>query len=143
MLKRWTAMAAGVLIAAAACGGGDSTSPNGVTGTYTLRSVNGIKVPAVAFQSLTEKDEVTGGSITLNSDRSWSAALNVRVTELQSGGSATFSAPFNGTYTTSGTSITITEASTGSHLGGTIGGGALTLAGDIGFGSTTSLEFTK
>ena len=132
-----------LLVMLAACGG-DSTGPNGdVTGNYTLRTVNGANVPAVVFQDSQEKDELTGGSINLNSDKTWSGTLSARVTDLASGVFQTFSAPAGGTFSSSGGTITLTDATDGSQLTGSVGGGTLTISGDIGLGTPITLVFKR
>jgi hypothetical protein len=56
----------------------DVTGPD-VTGQYSLLSVDGT-LPAVVYQSATEKDEVIDGSASINADQSWSINLVTRVT---------------------------------------------------------------
>jgi len=124
-----------------ACGG-DSTGPS-VAGNYTLRTVNGANVPAVVFQDAQEKDELTSGNINLSSSNSWTGLLTVRVTDVPSGQTLNFSAPANGTFTTSGNSITLTDAADGSQLTGTVGGGTLSISGDIGLGTVITLVFQR
>jgi hypothetical protein len=124
-----------------ACGG-DSTGPS-VAGNYTLRTVNGANVPAVVLQDAQEKDELTSGNINLSSSNSWTGLLSVRATDVPSGQTFTFSAPANGTFTTSGNSITLTDAADGSQLTGTVGGGTLSISGDIGLGRVITLVFKR
>jgi len=132
-----------VLAVLVACGG-DATGPNAsLYGNYTLRTVDGNNVPAVVYQDTLEKDELTAGNINLNSDLTWSGSLSVRATLLATGAIATLSLPANGTYTTSSGTITLTETSDGAQLVGTVGGGTLTLGGDIGTGSSTTLVFKR
>jgi len=132
-----------VLAVLVACGG-DATGPNAsLYGNYTLRTVDGNSVPAVVYQDTLEKDELTAGNINLNSDLTWSGSLSVRATLLATGAIATLSLPANGTYTTSSGTITLTETSDGAQLVGTVGGGTLTLGGDIGTGSSTTLVFKR
>lgn len=125
-----------------ACGGDSTTGPNAsVTGNYALQTVNGNNVPAVIYLDTQEKDELTGGNINLNSGGTWSGSLTLRGTNLATGAVATISAPANGTYTTNSGSITLT--SNGSDLVGTVGGGTLTVAGDIGTGDVVTLSFKR
>jgi len=133
-----------VLLATLVACGGDSTGPNAsVAGNYTLRTVNGSNVPAVVFQDAQEKDEVTAGNINLNADKTWSGSLSARVTIPSSGVSSTTTVPANGTYTTNGGAITLTDAADGSQLVGTVGGGTLTIGGDIGIGVVITLVFKR
>lgn len=132
-----------LLVMLAACGG-DSTGPNAsIAGSYTLQTVNGVNVPAVVFQDTQEKDELTGGNISLNTNKTWTGVLTARITDLTSSTSQTFNAPANGTYTSSGGTITLTDAVDGSQLTGSIGGGTLTISGDIGVGAVITLVFKR
>jgi len=127
-----------------ACGGDSATGPNAsITGNYTLRTVNGNSVPAVVFQDAQVKEEVTAGNINLNADKTWSGSLSARATNLTNGATATVSVPANGTYTTNNGSITLTDASDNSQLVGTVGGGTLTIGGDIGLGTVITLVFKQ
>ena len=132
-----------LLVMLAACGG-DSTGPKAdVTGNYTLRTVNGANIPAVVFQDSQEKDELTSGNINLNADKTWSGTLSARVTDLTSGASATFNSPAGGTYTASSGTLTLTDASDGSQLTGSVGNGTLTISGDIDVGAVITLVFQR
>jgi len=133
-----------LLAFAVACGGDKATGPGAsVTGNYLLSSVNGISVPAVVLQNSIEKDELTAGNINLNSDKTWSGSLSARSTQLATGLTSTISVPANGTYTTSGSAITLTDASDGSKLTGSLVGGTLSLSADLGLGVPLVLLFKK
>lgn len=137
-------LAAALLGLLVACGGDKATGPNAsVTGNYTLRTVNGTSVPVVVYQDATEKDELTGGNIVLNADKTWSGNLALRGTLLATGQVATLNAPANGTYTTNNGALTLTDASDNSQLVGTVGGGTLSVSGDIGTGATVTLVFKQ
>jgi hypothetical protein len=97
----------------------------------------------VIFQDSQEKDELTAGNINLNADKTWSGTLTARVTDLMSGATGTFSAPAGGTYTSSGGTITLTDATDGSQLTGRVGGGTLTITGDLGVGALITLVFKR
>lgn len=141
-MRRFVSLA--LLVMLAACGG-DSTAPNAdVTGNYTLRTVNGANPPTTIFQSSDETVELTGGNIMLNADKTWSGVLTVRVTDLTAGGTATtLSLPANGTYTSTGGTLTLIDATDGSHLNGSVGGGTLTISGDIIVPSVLTLVFKR
>lgn len=127
-----------------ACGGDSTTGPNAsVQGNYTLQSVNGTNVPTVVYQDTEEKDELTGGNINLNSDGTWSGSLSLRATSLTTNAVATVSLPASGTYTASNGSITLTDATDGSQLVGTVTNGILTLGSDIGTGEVLTLTFRR
>ncbi|HEY2377725.1 MAG TPA: hypothetical protein VGH98_17260 [Gemmatimonadaceae bacterium] len=132
-----------LLVMLAACGG-DSTGPKAdITGNYTLRTVNGSAVPAVVFQDASEKDELTGGNISLGANNTWTGLLSARVTDLTTSEVFTGSAPASGSYTNSGGSITLTVAQDGSQLIGSVASGTLTLSGDIGVGSAVTMVFQR
>lgn len=86
----------------------DSTSPRSFVGVYALVAVNGTTPPLIVFDDGLERDEITGGSITLNSDATFRDETVFRITDLQTGGSQTGSDVAVGTYTTSGNTITLT-----------------------------------
>lgn len=141
-MRRFVSLA--LLVMLAACGG-DSTAPNAdVTGNYTLRTVNGANPPTTIFQSSDETVELTDGNIMLNADKTWSGVLTVRVTDLTAGGTATtLSLPANGTYTSTGGTLTLIDATDGSHFNGSVGGGTLTISGDIIVPSVLTLVFKR
>ncbi|HEY0022926.1 MAG TPA: lipocalin family protein [Longimicrobium sp.] len=89
----------------AACS--DVTSSDSITGTYTLRTVNGDVVPAVIYDSDSGTEEVLDGSVRLDEDGSGSIIIRVRST-LGGGAPETETRTANGTYTRSGSTITIT-----------------------------------
>ena len=74
MGARWAAV---VLIAsgvgAAACG--DTTGPTTPIGHYTLASVNGVNVPSTMFEDGAYKLEVTGGTLEMEADSTYVAAI--------------------------------------------------------------------
>jgi hypothetical protein len=133
------------LVGVNACGGSDSaTGPNtSINGNYALQTYNGANLPAVFFLDATERDELTGGSINLNADKTWSGTLALRTTAIPSGAVLTFSLPFSGTYTNTGSSITLTDASDDSKIAGTVSAGSLTLQGVTDFGVTATLVFRR
>ena len=133
-----------VLVALLVACGGDATGPNAsVAGSYSLKTVNGANVPVVVFQDAQEKDELTAGNISLSTNNSWTGTLTVRFTDLSNGASDTETAPAHGTYTTSGSSITLTDALDGSQLTGSVASGTLTITGDIGLGTPITLVFKR
>ena len=105
----------------AGCGGGgdDDAAPTqpdtdpGVTGTYELRTVNGLNVPAVIVDEVlngtTLRGEITSGRIVVKSDGTWSYAIrgrwwtNGRLTsDKTSTTSGTWSQPSDGTLVLTG-----------------------------------------
>ena len=110
--------------ALAACGGDSSTSPATVPGTYTLRSINGSPLPAILVQIGTFKYEVTADVIILNDGGTYTESGSDRTTENGVVTTSTFTDA--GTYTLTGTAITLDSPQTGS-ISGAVSGGTMTL----------------
>lgn len=135
---------AGVAMLLVACGGDKtSTGLDTVSGTYTLRTVNGAAVPTIVYQDSKEKDELLGGNVTLGADNSWSGLLSIRATDLSSGSAFGGTYPIGGTYTLSGNTITLTDSPDMLSFNGTVSGGTLNVGGDIGLGMMTSFVYQK
>jgi hypothetical protein len=134
---------AGLAMLLVACGGDKATGPETLSGTYTLRTVDGKTVPAVVFEDSQERDEVLSGSITLSSDKSWSGIRAVRATDLTSSQVFPQTFPIGGTYAVSGGSITLTDTANQLLLSGSVGGGTLTIGIDLGLSTTTALVYRK
>ncbi len=101
---KWLRSAA-LVLAFNACS--DATSPRlegDPVGVFALQTINGNAVPVVVDQDSTATLEVTGGSISLNGDGSFTDNLDLRLTE---GTIVTaFSDNLQGTWTRSGNTIT-------------------------------------
>jgi hypothetical protein len=115
-----------VVAAAVSCGGDSSTSANTtVSGTYTLRSVNGLKLPFIVAENDSVRFEIVNDAFTLADDRSWTETGISRTT--LNGQASTDSIARSGTYVLgNGTKITLIS-SNGDFSDGTIGGGTLTV----------------
>lgn len=93
----------------AACS--ESSGPASMTGNYSLVAVDGINgngLPVTIFKDPTTEFRVTGGSITLNSNNTFS--VSGAGVAIQPGGTTNLSETCNGTYTVSGNGITLTGA---------------------------------
>lgn len=110
----------------AACS--DSSGPDSVAGTYTLRSVNQMPLPYLIANEtsggFTFKVEVISGNIALKADNTFTTVGTVR----QTLGSTVSTDVTNetGTYTISGSALTLTLAS-GEVTPATLTGGTITL----------------
>jgi hypothetical protein len=125
MFRKLTMIALAVLLAA--CSDGTAAKVD-ITGTYTLRTFNGIAVPT-GTQVDSTFTEIVSGSITLKEDDTFSASFVDRFTT--DGEVTTETTPEVGTYTFSGTTIVLTA--TGGHpTAGTVVDGTMTLAGEDG-----------
>lgn len=127
-----------------ACGGDKATGPEPVTGSYTLRTVNGATLPATYYQDAVEKDQLFAGTIALAADHSWTGSLSVDATTIP-GGQVLFhgAIPVSGTYALNASSITITDPH-GLSFTGTVSGGTMTLSTiDLDGVQTTALVFSK
>jgi hypothetical protein len=89
----------------AACS--DSTAPRSFVGAFALVAVNGTAPPVIIAQDATGTLEVTGGRITLNSDMTFRDSTEFRVTD-SNNVSTIESDVVTGTYTTSGSTATLT-----------------------------------
>lgn len=132
-----------LLVALAACGGDKTTSPDAaISGSYMLQSLNGASVPAVLVEDEEERDELTAGVIVLRSDRTWNITLSLRVTDLTDNSVFTIPLTSGGTYTNSGSSVTLVAPGGLAPLNGTVSGGKLTIAGEV-LGTPSTLVFSK
>jgi hypothetical protein len=136
---------AALLLALVACGGDKITGTQSVTGSYSLRTVNGGSLPGVVYQDVFERDELTAGTINLSTDKTWSGTLGVRVTDLSDGTVVLDRAQFvSGTYEIDGSSITIDDPSHFLTFSGTASSGKLEIGADlVGLGMVTSLVYQK
>jgi hypothetical protein len=110
-------------VAASVACNDSSTGLSSVEGTYTLRSINGTNLPYTVLQSGTTKIEVTDDVITLNSNGTFTETGHTRTT---TNGVATSNLGTDtGTYTTSGTAITLRYNSDASTSSGSVNGDQL------------------
>ena len=101
------AIAAVTLVAACS----ESSGPGSMTGSYSLVRIDGINgtgLPVTIFKDPTSEFRVTAGSITLNSDNTFS--VSGAGVAIQPGGTTNLSETCTGTYTVSGNGITFTGA---------------------------------
>jgi hypothetical protein len=122
---------------ASACS--DSTGPSSeVKGTYTLISVNGVLLPVVFFADQFFTLRVTSGTLTMNSNNTFSTSVTYQQTPAGGGQTSTTTEACTGTYTMNGNTIGFTEAgSTNTSCGGAYNGtwdGANTLTIDVDLG---------
>lgn len=116
---------AALLVSIAACS--DSSGPEPITGTYTLRTVNGTALPYLAASEtsggVTTRVEVTAGNVVLNADLSFTSSITLRQTV---GSTVTTTASTTvGTYTIAGSQITF-RSSDGVATPATLAGGTIT-----------------
>jgi hypothetical protein len=128
----------------------DSTSPemDAHVGTYALANINGIPLPLpidefeAGGQSCTEI--VTGGTLNLAADNSWTVSLDLLLTcvDTATGAETNISETEggSGTYTVSGNTVSFTE--NGEEFTGVLSGNSLSVSiDDDGF--TLILQFSK
>ena len=122
------AIAAALSLPFAACGGDGGTGlQSELSGTYTLRTVNGQPLPFVAYQDATDKIELLGDEFQFSAD-SFTESVDVRYTERGVVTTDTFED--SGRYTLDGNALTVTYDSDGSSLTGAVNGNTFTLTGD-------------
>lgn len=115
-----------------ACGGSDSTGPDGsIVGSYTLQTVNGNNLPWRFLVFGNDWAEITGGSGNINNGGTYSLTFNYRV--MESGQTTTFSETSIGTYVQNGNAVTFTDQSDGSSASGTVTGSQISVTDEDGF----------
>ena len=119
------ALAAALLLVAAACGSDTGTGPDdgSITGSYTLRTINGQNLPYTTLSSGLNKAEVLSSSLSLNADGTFREERSMRRTH--AGVAITEAEPKFGTYTSTGSGVTF-KATDGAQASGTRGSGSIT-----------------
>jgi hypothetical protein len=123
MLRR-SLLILGLGLALGACGSDSSTEASAtIAGTWNLQSVNGSALPFVILQSGANKAEILSDVITISGTGSFTQTTTVRTTV--NGAATTQSVADAGTYTLSGSAITLrfnsdNSTGTGSWSGNTI-----------------------
>lgn len=103
---RRIALAAGMLLALAACSGSDGpTEPTAasVVGAYSLQTIAGHPLPAVILQDASGKREVIAGTLSLNQDGTFSDVGTIR--DSFGGTVVTNSSGDFGTYSLTGAAV--------------------------------------
>jgi hypothetical protein len=137
-------MLAALAMLLVACGGDTVSGPAPITGSYTLRTVNGASLPSTFYQDEVERDDFFAGNVSLASDNSWTGSLSVRVVALPGGGVLLNDAlPVSGTYSLNNGSITISDAAHGLLMTGSVSGGTLSVTADLGAVELTKFIFTR
>lgn len=124
-MRRFVSLLA--LATALGCGGDSATNASDtLSGTYTLRSVNGAPLPFTILQIDSLKVEVISDAFTLTDNKTWTRTGANRTTD----GSQVTPGVIadSGTYVLNGTKITVISAN--GSTDGTLGGGKLTLTND-------------
>ena len=76
-MRKFPALTFALLLPLAAC---ESTAPEeaGITGTYSLQTINGSSLPHTVLEAGSDRFEVTAGAITLNEDLTFTDLLTFR-----------------------------------------------------------------
>ena len=135
------------LAAAAACGAGEAfiaPTPANLSGTWTLRSVNGIRLPyrSPTFRQITTgttdttfiSTETLAGSLTITATGTWQRSLSGR--RIENGVASATAFADSGVYTTHGDTATFNHVSPQNEYDGqyvTMRGDRLMMAGLSGF----------
>ncbi len=109
--------------------GVDVTDPGSVSGTYTLRSINGVALPVPTIHAGVN---ITAGSLILSQDLTCSISFTFTFTE----GGTVSTEPGAYTYALDSGSITLTASDSGGVTSGSISGSTITLTES---GSTITL----
>jgi len=106
------------------CGGDSPTSPSAtVSGTYSLQTVNGVKLPYTYPQDVYDKFEFLSDVRTLSDSGTFTETFTNRST--QNGEATTFTRTVGGTYTAVGGGITFNHPD--GRESGSVGVGTLTI----------------
>ena len=98
-----------MVMATIGCGGDDdSTAPVDITGTWTLRTVDGDPPPYTLFDESGWKREILSGSVTLNADGTYRDAFELR--DVGSNTTSSQIATSSGTYARTGNALTLGSA---------------------------------
>ena len=95
-----------------------------VTGTYTLRTINGSPLPYVLAQTGTSITEVLDGAIALHEGSTYTRSGHLRITE--NGQATMVSTPATGTYSLFGNSISFRSNAGGGDAVAIIDGNTMT-----------------
>jgi hypothetical protein len=125
---------------ATACGGGDSTAPQSIAGTYTLQSVNNAPLPFTTSEDATYKAEILSWVVTLNGDNTFSHVFRGRSAD--NGLTTENTLTSSGTYTRSGATVEMIDNSDNSRLEASVSGSTMTIVIDGPIGTFT-LRFTR
>jgi len=114
----------GALLTSGACGGDSPTAPETISGTFTLRSLDGAPLPVVLLQgdpALT----LVGDTLVMNGNSTYRTAVVLQET---SGGQTTTTVEASsGTYVRSGSSLTLTDGQDGTSVAGAIQGASIVI----------------
>jgi len=118
--KTWIAVA--VLVAAAACGSDDSTSPTlGANGTWSLQSINGSALP-VTIGSGSQTVSVIASTLTISSNGNYNEVVTLR--PLGATANTTFTE--TGTWSFTNGMVTFNDQTDGITYTGSVSGNSLT-----------------
>jgi hypothetical protein len=135
------ALLAGLVLSATACGGGDSSGPASIAGTYTLQTVNNAPLPFTTSEDATYKAEILSWVVTLNEDKSHSFVFRGRSTD--NGQTTVNTITSTGTYTVSGSTVDMFDpVDNYNNLTATVDGNTLTIHSNGPVGVFT-LRFTR
>jgi hypothetical protein len=131
---------AGLALTSTACGGGDSSGPPSIAGTYTLQTVNNAPLPFTTSEDATYKAEILSWVVTLNANNTYSFVFRGRSTD--NGVPTENTITSTGTYTVSGSTVDMFDSVDNSSLTATVSGGVLSIVIDGPVG-VFNLHFTS
>jgi hypothetical protein len=123
-MRRLCALLALVLISAC---NGDSTSPSSGLGTYALQTVNDTEIPfLIDTDNSTYSTYITGDVLVLKGDNTYTETVSL-VDQFTDGSNDEYTESYSGTWTRTGSTITLTDSDDNTTLTGTLEGTALTI----------------
>lgn len=135
-MRRYLWCAVAIVVAGAGCG--DSTGPGSVSGTYTLRTIDGFDLPlalpidlacevllspAVCNESV--RIEVRSGTVVLSSDSTYNIQTLIR-RHVASGANTDVTSNLRGVWSLQGSQIALVDT-LDTQRSGTLAGGTLTI----------------
>lgn len=104
------AFCAAIIVGVGACT--DATNPGAsLSGTYTLRSANGSRLPVTVYQDATMREEVLDGRIYLDESGNYTDVVTYRDTYYNGTQSNVYDYQLNGYWSLTGDQLTLTDAS--------------------------------
>jgi ABC-type phosphate transport system substrate-binding protein len=126
-MRRFAALLAVVFLAACTNEIDQSTRPDLVAGSYQLRAYGGRQLPAVVSSDSSGVLEITGGSLVIGADNSWSESQDYRLTKGTMVRLASAGSSGSWVYFRDFASMTFNDKVYNYQFTGTVAGGSVTL----------------
>lgn len=129
-MRKMLVLALAVFLQGCGDGGTGPSGPANITGHYALQSVGGASLPANLLTEGDFRSDITGGSVQLNTDKSYRYVLLLRIT--QGAAVSTNQIESVGTYQQNGSQVILTAPGTVGQYSASITGNTLTMTAQAG-----------